>query len=603
MKRQSPHARSDGERRYEMRDARFKQTNEEHEASRLGQLSRFTVSAEWPMTTSNYIDTGHRLRLALSSSFAFWAGVIFMLVMSSTSSLAQGHIYTAGDKIRQWDLLNPTVPTFVWNFPGTDVAVDPVNGKILWGDNSTGTGKIFMANLNGTNSQSPTTLLTTTRVDQLQIDICNQTIYWDDVQSLHIYRSTYSITNPPVITLPLNPATLSAIALDLRPSRLHLYYIDTDHVYRANLNGSNPTQLANAIVSSLIVGGIAIDTSTDHIVASVGSGTNTPAIIRADLSDAGNMTPILQDPTWPPVNVGADPRKTMLDLNGGMMYWMVPLDYPGGTISTVRRANLNGTNPQVILQGINPFASGIALELTNTTCTTVGVNKDMQNNTGQIANNIEILLAGSYVNVAHYDGYPANLFSSFTESPASGGNTLLTWSNPNNDVQPGQIAHVGFIVPGSSVNILSVSWTHNATTIGCVLQVSTNTHLAGSSGSQVIYANNCLRCKSVPRYVGGLTVEWYAHQVPLAQLNPRTRRKPIRTDVIRRAPILLAPKATASVKVPAAPPNALFGVVTHKVSTNPRLSGPDVTTDFLEFPVTRKRSAGGPATQSPARSN
>ena len=274
--------------------------------------------------------------------------------------------------------------------------------------------------------------------------------------------------------------------------------------------------------------------------------------------------------------------------------------------STVRRAYLDGTvvqppsnsplGPTVIVEGPQSagsgyFASGLALELANTSCpATVGINKDLQNNTGQVANNIEILLAGTHTNINHYDGYAANVFSSFTAAPASGGNTLLTWANPNNDVQPGQIAHVGFNVPGTSVNILSAFWTHNGTTIGCVSQVSTGTHSLGSPGSQVIYTNNTLPCgaASAPRYVGGLTIEWHAHQVPLAELNPRGHRKPIRTDTVQRPPIRLAPKATAKVDVRQAPPNALFAVVVHKVSANPKLSGPDVTTDFWEFPVEKK---------------
>lgn len=224
----------------------------------------------------------------------------------------------------------------------------------------------------------------------------------------------------------------------------------------------------------------------------------------------------------------------------------------------------------------------------NFDCSTVGVNKDLQNNTGQIADGVKILLAGSYANFNHYDGYPANLFASFNASPASGGNTLLTWSNPNNAVQPSQIAHVGFNVPGSSVTILGIEWTRNGQRTGCVHQVSTNTHLWGSAGSQVIYANNTLACRSVPRYVGRLTVEWHQQHVRLADLNPRTRRKSMRTDVIRQPPIRLEPGARANVDVPAAPPNAMFGVVVLKVGSSATLSGPDVTTDFLEFPVQRK---------------
>lgn len=67
--------------------------------------------------------------------------------------------------------------------------------------------------------------------------------------------------------------------------------------------------------------------------------------------------------------------------------------------------------------------------------------------------------------------------------------------------------------------------------------------------------------------------------------------------MIRRAPIRLAPEAVARVDVPAAPRNALFGVIVQKVSTNPRLSGPDVTTDFLEFPVRRSRVTAGRETE------
>src|SRR5215213_5802201 len=554
----------------------------------------------------------HKYVMPARSFFLLILVVFLVQTMNMTTALAQGHVYWGGDKIRRADL-DGNNPQVVWNFPGTDVAVDAVNGKIFWGDNSTGTGKIFIANLDG--SGTPTVLLTTPWIDQMQIDVINQKIYWIYTGNNHIYRS--NITSPSVQVLPLNPLTLRAFALDLRPSKLHLYYLDDGNVYRAGLNGANPTKLLNNIGDVFF--GLAIDPCTDHLYATGVTNAvlpNFPLIIRADLSDAGNETTILQDPTYPDLNVGQEPRKIALDPNTGMMYWMVTHDMSGR--STVRRAYLNGTEIQppststagttVIAEGFGtggqPFASGLALEVADTTCSTVGVNKDLQNNTGQAANNIEILLAGSYANVNHYDGYPANFFSSFTESQAPSGNTLLTWSNPNNDVQPGQIAHVGFNVPGSSVNILSVSWTHNETTIGCVSQVSTNTHSWGSPGSQVIYTNNCLGCNAVPRYVGALRIEWYEREIPLADLNGRVRRKPIRTDIIRRAPIRLAPEGTVRVNVPQAPPNALFGVVTHKVSMNPSLFGSDVTTDFLEFSVKRIRSRVVPAkdlVESPKR--
>jgi hypothetical protein len=536
-------------------------------------------------------------RLQNARLFRVGLAVVLVLAIGRAPALAVDHVYWAGDQIWQWDLPSGSNAHVFCNFPGTDVAVDSVNGNMFWADNSTGTGKIMKASL--LNCGSPGPLLAPGGfIDQLQIDVNAGMIYWSDTALRKIYRS--SIINPSIVVLPLNPGTLRAFALDLRLSSQHLYYMDATKVYRADLDGLNSAQLLNPI--GPLFSGIAIDTCTDHLIVIGLSNTVFPLIVRADLSDAGNQTAILQDPTFPFLNVGLAPEKIMLDLSGGTMYWVVPGDTAG--VSTLRRANLNGTvaqptladpyGPTVIARG-TPFAKGIALELANTSCTTVGVNKDLQNNTGQIANDIEILLAGSYANVSHYDGHPANQFASFTESPvtgATGGNTLLTWSNPNNVVQPGQIVHVGFIVPGSSVSILGVSWTRDGNETGCPQQVSTGTHLAGSAGSQVVYTNNVLGCNSSPRYVGGLTVEWHAHQVPLAELNGKTRRNPIRTDVIPDAPIRLAPAATARVNVPEAPPNALFEVVVHKVSSAPTLSGPDVTTDFLEFPVKMNRPAG-----------
>ena len=494
---------------------------------------------------------------------AYWAGAV----------VERGNVNTTGH-----------VPTKYIPFGGgSDVAVDSAHGKIFWADNSSGVGKIMSGDLNGTGSG--TLLLTAPgQVDQLQIDAGAQRLYWANFTTRRIHWTDIGILA--VNTLPLNPLDLRAFALDLRASKRHLYHIDTFDVWRSDLAGANLTKLLNPLGVGAVFGGLAIDTCSEQMIATtLESGPNLPAtIVRADLADAGNVTALLQ--STPTVELAAG--KIMLDLNDRKMYWTVPAD-SGGT-STVRRADLNGTNMQVLATNApGAFFSGMGLDPLQTDCTTVGVNKDLQNNTGQIANDIEILLEGTYTNVAHYDGYAANLFASFTESPDGNGNTLLTWSSPNNVVQPGQIAHVGFNLPGSSANILSVTWTRDGATIGCPQQVSANTHAWGSPGSQVVYANNVLQCAPIPRYVGGLVVEWHARPVALADLNPRIRRRPIRTDTIRRDPIRLAPKATAAVTVPAAPRDAVSGVIVYKVSTNARLAGRDVTTDFVQFAVNRKR--------------
>ncbi len=216
---------------------------------------------------------------------------------------------------------------------------------------------------------------------------------------------------------------------------------------------------------------------------------------------------------------------------------------------------------------------------------TVGVNKDLQNTTGQTADSIEILLQGSYSSVVvHWDGYAANHFSTFTLVP-SGPNTLLRWTNPNFVVQPNTIAHVGFQVQGTVVNVLGVFWRSNGVVTGCAHQCSGNTHYWGSAGGQVEYANNCLACEQVPLYAGDLHVEWFVDEVPLGDLNPTATRTPLQVDVIPAAPVLLAPGASALVSVPAAPPGAQFGLIVYKVSASPTLAGPDVTHDFAQFTV------------------
>ena len=244
--------------------------------------------------------------------------VFFVLFINMTTALATDHVYFAGDKIQRANL-DGTGLTVLWNYPGVDVAVDPSpsHGKIFWAVNSgTNTGTIMVANLDGTGS--PTTLLNTTTIDQMQIDIANQMIYWDDVGGNKIYRS--SIASPNAVVLPLNPTptTLRSFALDLPHS--NLYYLDTSDVYRASLNGSNTTKLTNSIGIGTIFPGMAIDPCDGHFFVAGGGvqDTGSPLIIRADLSDAGNEVTILQDPpSGPYPTVGNNPRKIVLDLNAG----------------------------------------------------------------------------------------------------------------------------------------------------------------------------------------------------------------------------------------------------------------------------------------------
>ncbi len=204
----------------------------------------------------------------------------------------------------------------------------------------------------------------------------------------------------------------------------------------------------------------------------------------------------------------------------------------------------------------------------------VGVNKDLINNTGLPANDVEWLVAGSYPTLKdHYDGG----FPSFTITPV-GPNTLFRWSGMN--VPPGALVHVGVEVPGSGFKILGVSWTFNGSVIGCAPQCNSlyGTHPSGTK--QVTYSNTVINCTSQTLYAGQLSVEYYVVAPPLADLNPNGVRSPIAVNAISAAPVALSPGTSASVAVPFPPLNARYALYIFKVGPDAGL-GSTATHDFI----------------------
>jgi hypothetical protein len=223
---------------------------------------------------------------------------------------------------------------------------------------------------------------------------------------------------------------------------------------------------------------------------------------------------------------------------------------------------------------------------------TVGINKDLLNNTGQPADEIRIVLAGAQTVVSHYDGpgapqqsQPDIVFGTFS-STVSGGNTILDWKAPNAPVLQGYIVHVGFTINSDFADLLGITWLSNGVVVGCAPQVPAHTHQWGDPGSTIIFSNTATQCTARPLFVGNMTVNWYNSMLPVAQLRPDLLPKPIRSDNLNIAPVAIQPGKTAQIPVSAqGPQGAVSGVLLYDVGGSSSLEGADLTHDVLQFPA------------------
>ncbi len=212
----------------------------------------------------------------------------------------------------------------------------------------------------------------------------------------------------------------------------------------------------------------------------------------------------------------------------------------------------------------------------------VAVNKDIRNATGLTANDVEILVEGSYPSAAvrsHFDGG----FPSFTITPV-GPNTQFRWSGLS--VPDGTLKHVGIDLDGPTMKILGVFWTFDGSAIGCVPQVNSFLRTDISGNWKVVYENSVTQCASQALYAGGtLDVEYYVDAPDLADLKPGGVRFPIDIHTLSGPPHPVAPGGQAVDPIPDPPPSALFAVLVYGVGTDPNLAGPETTNDFVLLPL------------------
>lgn len=206
----------------------------------------------------------------------------------------------------------------------------------------------------------------------------------------------------------------------------------------------------------------------------------------------------------------------------------------------------------------------------------VGINKDLRNATGKAADCLEVVISGTQLITWHYDDSPA--WPSFTTTYASG-NTILRWCGKV--VTNNAISHIGFMMPGTSVKIISMSWLLNNTVTGVPIQV--NHHMLGNSaagGAVLMLANDFVPS---PVFVMGGVAEFFADPAPLDQMNPGGIRNPLAVMPLPLTGAMeIPPGGTITLPVPAGPPEAEYVLFVLQLADS---TGLLATQDFVELPL------------------
>ncbi len=134
-----------------------------------------------------------------------------------------------------------------------------------------------------------------------------------------------------------------------------IYWTDwagNNNVWQAGLDGSNPASVIMGQLSN--PEGIDLDLSSGKMYIADNGGEpgigSDPRVIRANLDGSGIEV----------LATGGRPSDVTLDVAGGKMYWT---DWAGS--SNVWRANLDGSDAEVVISGEFSNPSGIDLDLVN----------------------------------------------------------------------------------------------------------------------------------------------------------------------------------------------------------------------------------------------
>ena len=231
------------------------------------------------------------------------------------------------------------------------IAIDAAGGKVYWteqtGDRS---GRIRSANLDGSNVRSVKEL---TSVPQgLALDTANGTLYltnsWGKVQRMNLNGSNFKSN------LIVNLDSPRGIAVDVADGKV--YWTEAGKIRRANLDGSNRQDVAAGLGTP---DGIFLQTTAVEILIResqrppmywVNAGVGTLQSLTG--SSVARLVPSVQNAT-----------SMAVDMAGGKIYWA---EQTGSNSGRIRRANLNGTNVQLI-RALTSVPQGLALDTANGT--------------------------------------------------------------------------------------------------------------------------------------------------------------------------------------------------------------------------------------------
>jgi len=178
------------------------------------------------------------------------------------------------------------------------------------------------------------------------IDLRDRKVYWTDVNNFVIARANLDGSEPEsVVTSGL--IFPSALAID--PIGRAMYWLDQDNwLARSGLDGSDFTVLSESVTHR----GIDLDLTAGKVYWSTSDTLFKGKILRSNLDGSEPQVVVMS------LDAQFKPNAIALDLAGGKIYWT---DY---VIDVVSRSNLDGTGIEIIwAAGTNNNPRGIALDL------------------------------------------------------------------------------------------------------------------------------------------------------------------------------------------------------------------------------------------------